>query len=133
MTIGQKIQTLRKIHGFTQSQFGQALGFSKSTADVRVAQYETGFRNPKKQTLEKIAVALNVSITTFLPESPVNSAIQEVVWLSPEDRLEVEIAMEELNKMEEALVSGDIHASELALWKFQWRANNTIREEHEWN
>ncbi len=47
-----------------------------------MAQYETGKKNPKSATLEKYAAVLNVRTSAFLPESPVDSAIQEVFWLS---------------------------------------------------
>lgn len=133
MTIGEKIELLREIKGYTREELGLELGYPKSTAENQVAMYETGKRKPKPSTLEKYAVILNVSPTAFLPDSPVDSAIQEVFWLSPEDRLEVEIAMEELGKMEDMMEMGDVLPDEISLWKFQWNANNTIREEQEWN
>ncbi len=98
-----------------------------------MAEYETGKRKPQKATLDKFATVLNVSSTGFYTDEPVERAMQEIFWLSSEDRLEVEIAIEELEKMEDLVELGDILPAELSLWKFQWNANNTIREEQEWN
>ncbi len=95
--------------------------------------YETGKRKPQNATLEKFAEVLNVRTTAFIPENSVENAIQEVFWLSPDDRLEVEIAMEELEKMEDMIEVGDMLPAELSLWKFQYNAYNTIREEQTWN
>lgn len=133
MEIGEKIQLLREIKGYTREELGLELGYPKSTAENKVAMYETGERKPKPVTLEKYATILNVNPSAFLPESPVDAAIQDVFWLSPEDRLEVEIAMEELEKMEDMMEMGDLLPTEMSLWKFQYNADNTIREEQEWN
>ncbi len=133
MKIGQKIELLREIKGYTREELGLELGYPKSSAEQQVEMYETGKRKPKRATLEKYAAVLNVSISAFVPEHPVDRAVQEVFWLSPDDRLEVEIAMEELEKMEDMMEVGDMLPAELSLWKFQYNANNTLREEQEWN
>ena len=41
ITVGRKIRYLRQQHHMTQMELGLALGFSKSTADIRIAQYES--------------------------------------------------------------------------------------------
>lgn len=56
MTTGQRIQQARKKAGLTQKELGEKLGVSVSF----IAQYETDKRKPKKETLEKIAGALDV-------------------------------------------------------------------------
>ena len=43
-----------------QKELGQALEFSQSTADIRIAQYESGARAPKAQLLRRIALVLEV-------------------------------------------------------------------------
>ncbi len=133
MTIGEKIQLLRELRGYSRVELGIALGYSKSTAEKQVALYETGERQAKSSTIEKFANALEISYSVFESQDPLERAIQEVFWLNQDERLEVEIALEELNKMEDSLTSGDIRASELSLWKFQYNANKTVREELEWN
>lgn len=51
ITVGRKIRYLRQQHHMTQKELGLALGFSQSTADIRIAQYESGSRAPKVHIL----------------------------------------------------------------------------------
>lgn len=59
--IGEKIKRLRKLRGITQKELGVAIGFDEKSADVRIAQYETGTRTPKQDLVEKIAEVLDVN------------------------------------------------------------------------
>lgn len=59
--IGKQIRYFRKRSGMTQKQLGNLLGFSDKTADVRVAQYESCERNPKKRLIEAMATAFHIS------------------------------------------------------------------------
>jgi transcriptional regulator with XRE-family HTH domain len=61
MAIGERIKYIRNLRGMTQKWLGQAVGFDAKTADVRMAQYETGTRTPKDQLTNDIAAALDVS------------------------------------------------------------------------
>lgn len=56
MTTGEKIRELRKAQGLTQEELAQKIGIKRGT----LAQYETGKRSPKRETLERFAKALNV-------------------------------------------------------------------------
>ena len=47
MAIGERIHFFRLLRGMTQKYLGRALGFPEKSADVRLAQYETGSRTPK--------------------------------------------------------------------------------------
>lgn len=58
MTIGEKIKFLRQKKGLTQKQLGDLCGM----ADSAIRRYESGRANPKIETLEKIAIALDISI-----------------------------------------------------------------------
>lgn len=61
MTIGQRIKSIRKIRGLTQKELGLECGFTDSTSDVRIRQYESDSRVPKEETLKTIAKALKVN------------------------------------------------------------------------
>ena len=50
MAIGERIHFFRLLRGMTQKYLGMALGFPEKSADVRLAQYETG-SEPQRQTL----------------------------------------------------------------------------------
>lgn len=56
ITFGRKIRYLRQQHHMTQKKLGLILGFSRSTADICVTQYESGARVPKAQLLHQIAI-----------------------------------------------------------------------------
>ena len=62
MTLGDKIRRYRLLHGKTQKQLGEEVGFKKSTSDVRINQYETGKMAPKADIRSKIAEALDIDI-----------------------------------------------------------------------
>lgn len=63
MTIGEKIKYARNLRGFTQKELGLKLGFDEKSADVRIAQYESGTRTPKAELLSEIANLLDVNIS----------------------------------------------------------------------
>lgn len=69
MTIGEKIKIIRNFRNMKQRELGLALGFSESTADNRIAQYETNYRVPKKEALLKIADFFQVSPDNFISET----------------------------------------------------------------
>lgn len=56
MTTGERIRAIRKKKGLSQKDLGEMLGVS----GTMVGQYETGQRKPRLDTLQRIAVALNV-------------------------------------------------------------------------
>ena len=61
MAIGERIRYIRNLRGMTQKWLGMAVGFDEKTADVRIAQYESGTRSPKENYISDIAKALEVS------------------------------------------------------------------------
>lgn len=61
MAIGERIRFFRNLKGMTQKWLGIAVGFPEKTADIRMAQYESGSRTPKAELTEKLANVLEVS------------------------------------------------------------------------
>ena len=61
MAIGERIRFFRNLRGMTQKYLGQVVGFPEQTADIRMAQYESGSRTPKAELTESLASALGVS------------------------------------------------------------------------
>ncbi|MCI2170990.1 helix-turn-helix domain-containing protein [Schleiferilactobacillus perolens] len=61
MTTGEEIKYWRKKKGLTQQQLADKLGI----AATGIRQYELGKRNPKLDTLEKIADALGIEVSNF--------------------------------------------------------------------
>lgn len=61
MAIGERIRFFRNLRGMTQKYLGQVVGFPEKTADIRMAQYESGSRTPKAELTENLAGVLGVS------------------------------------------------------------------------
>lgn len=66
MEIGERIKLSRKKAGLTQKELGELLNVSAAM----IAQYENNLRNPKFETLDKIANALNVDVWDLYDEPP---------------------------------------------------------------
>ena len=61
MAIGERIHFFRLMRGMTQKYLGTIVGFPERSADVRLAQYETGTRKPKAELTSALAQALDVA------------------------------------------------------------------------
>ena len=61
MAIGERIHFFRIMRGMTQKYLGMLVGFPERSADVRLAQYETGSRRPKAELTAALAQALDVA------------------------------------------------------------------------
>ena len=61
MAIGERIHFFRLLRGMKQKYLGMSLGFPEKSADVRLAQYETGSRTPKADLTAALAEVLDVS------------------------------------------------------------------------
>lgn len=89
MTVGEKIRTIRTFRGMTQKELGLAVGFPEKGADNRIAQYETDYRVPRKEMLDKIALALKVNRLNFYSACPGDSAPEDLMrtlfWLEESD------------------------------------------------
>ena len=70
MVLGERIKRIRTFRGLTQRELGLKLGYEERNADVRIAQYESSYRVPKKDTLMEIAKILNINYINFVTEAP---------------------------------------------------------------
>jgi len=78
MAIGERIKRIRNFRKLTQKELGLAIGFDENTADVRVAQYESGTRTPKEDMLQKIAEVLDVNYRSIY--EPTLYAAEDVMY-----------------------------------------------------
>lgn len=65
MAIGERIRFIRNLRGMTQKYLGIQVGFPEKTADIRMAQYESGTRTPKEDLTNTLAEVLEVSPQTL--------------------------------------------------------------------
>ncbi|MGU7900286.1 XRE family transcriptional regulator [Streptococcus suis] len=103
--IGQQIKNYRKQIGLTQKELAEKLGMGHTT----VANYEKGFRSPKKDTLFDLADVFGVSIDDLFPQRATttpNSLIEQisdkVVQLTEKGKKDVLRFTSELLEREEA-------------------------------
>lgn len=62
-SVGSLIKDARKDHSMTQAELAQKVGL----ATITIRQYESGAREPKFDTLRKIAQALDCELTDLVP------------------------------------------------------------------
>ena len=96
MTVGQKIKLVRQQKKISQQKLGDMLGVSQAM----IAQYEKGDRNPKIETLQRIAIALEVPITSLAEyETPLDNAFSEVHAYQATEEQKYKIFLELLRSM----------------------------------
>lgn len=61
MALGEHIHFFRILRGMTQKYLGTQVSFPEKSADVRLAQYETGTRSPKADMTAALANILDIS------------------------------------------------------------------------
>lgn len=85
MTIGEKMKRIRTFRGMTQKGLGDKLGLGASGA-TRIAQYEMGYRVPKKDLVEKLATAFGVSLYALLDNTGdmASQIIEQLFWMEEE-------------------------------------------------
>lgn len=153
MTIGDRIRKARNMRGLTQKELGVAIGFSELTADVRMAQYETGTRVPKEKVLFAISKVLDISFeylkaTTFITIRDIMLALMElddynkttfdeINYVNKYDeptthigiyfnRADLEFHLEEWAKVKKELADGVISLEEYEEWKMNWPDTSKI-------
>lgn len=86
MTTGQLIREARKKAGMTQIELAQKLGIPFQS----VSQWERDLRNPKHETLKRIAKALNVHILSLIDWDAIPAALPDAEVPSLEEIEEME-------------------------------------------
>ena len=98
MSPGRRIRHYRMLRGMTQKALGIAAGFPPETADIRIAQYESGTRTPKYALLCTLAEALGVSSTALdIPRIKSHKVLKQLL-LALEDEYGLTITITENNE-----------------------------------
>lgn len=103
MTQGKRIRFIREFRNMTQKELGLACGFSESSADVRIRQYESDQKSPKSDALKLIADALDVSIYSLenYTDSNATTILEMLFWLETFSLLEL-FKLEQVREPKEA-------------------------------
>ena len=145
MAIGDKIKKIRVKRDMTQRDLGLAIGFNERTADVRMAQYESGTRVPKEAVIMKIAEVLKVNADYLM--APAIDKTEEIIhaliyldelnqlkmaaeeYTTPEGeelkRIKLSLTyldtyLEEWYEKKKALENDEITQDEYYEWKVNW-------------
>lgn len=142
MSIGSRIRFIRKKKGLTQKELGIKLGFKESTAEVRIAQYETGERIPREDLLKRIADTLEVNVGFLNPDTRTVIGKMQLFFALEDDRglgvkkihghpvlffqeevqsdegLCITLLMQEWAKQAERLRKGEITQDEYDNWRY---------------
>ena len=88
MILGERIKKIRTFRGLTQRELGLKLGYEERNADVRIAQYESGYRVPKTNTLMETARIPNVHCIHFVGTAPgcAEDVMLTFLWLDEDNR-----------------------------------------------
>ncbi len=153
MGIGERIRFIRNLRGMTQKFLGLQVGFSERTADIRMAQYESGSRTPKADLVEKLADALDVSTEALnVPNIDSYTGLMHTLFALEDlygfkiDRLDGEICIR-LNKqigstyakmsgliqpweeMAQKYRNGEISREEYDQWRYKYPKSEAERNE----
>ena len=100
MTQGKRIRAIRQLRGYSPKELGIRAGMSPKSAGSRIARYEDGRCVPRKETLFRIAKALNVSPMAVAPYT----------GRDPREILEILFWLEEAGKMDGIMEVRDLMA-----------------------
>ncbi|PKM57459.1 MAG: XRE family transcriptional regulator [Firmicutes bacterium HGW-Firmicutes-3] len=154
MAIGDKIKKIRVKRDMTQKDLGLAIGFNVRTADVRMAQYESGTRVPKEAVIVKIAEVLKVNADYLMAPAidKTEEIIHALIYLDELNQLKMEAEdyttpegeelkriklsltyldtyLEEWYKKKKALENGEITQEEYYEWKVNWPDSSSKHKE----
>lgn len=84
MQISERIKKVREYRNIKQKDLGVAIGFPAASAAVRIAQYESGSRIPKKETAIAISKILKCNYINFYDGADLSEAeklMMDFFWL----------------------------------------------------
>ncbi|WP_347296262.1 helix-turn-helix domain-containing protein [Enterocloster bolteae] len=102
MTKGERIKQVRKEMNLTQKEFGKKCGLS----EAMVRQYELGLRQPKVETLCRIAASLGVGLEAFMSKTEM-ALFEDMsnLYLDPNSDIEVIESLDEHTPQEKNLMA----------------------------
>jgi len=132
LKLGARIRKIRMFRNITQKELGRRLGYGESSADVRIAQYESGQRTPKQETLIRIAEILEVDVRNFLSPgiATMDELMETLFWMDGitiRDKKTMSYLQEWMGKKQK-LGDGRITEEEYLEWKLHWPENKRKTE-----
>ena len=155
MAIGERIRFFRNLRGMTQKYLGCLVGFPEKTADIRMAQYESGTRSPKADLTNKLAEVFSISPDALnVPDIDSYIGLMHTLFVMEDlyglriDKIDGElciildkgmgtnyITMSEMlsawHKQAEKLKNGEITKDEYDKWRYNYPEYSTFSERKE--
>ena len=134
MRIGAKIRQIRQHRHLTQRELGEKIGLGKNGAN-RIAQYEMGYRTPKRDQLNKIAHALNVPEEMIFLEAgeTMQTLLRNLIWLDQDDTTLIELSLQNkknwprpCNQTEKGCVAIVIHDEAVQNFLTAWSTEKSL-------
>lgn len=120
MGVGFNIRNIRILRGMTQKELGMKAGFSASTADVRIRQYESEKMVPKEDKLKAIAKALDVDVCAFTDHAITSDCDIMHIFFELENNFGLKVGKDNTGKtilyFDEADTLGRFHDINLDNW-----------------
>lgn len=130
MAIGDKIRNIRMKRDMAQKELGLAIGFNERTADVRMAQYESGTRVPKEAIIVKIAENLKVN-ANYLMALAIDKPEGENLKRIKLSLTYLDNYLKEWHQKKKELDNDKITQEEYYNWKVNWLdSSRKFREEY---
>ncbi len=152
MAIGERIRFIRNLKGMTQKYLGIQVGFPEKTADIRMAQYESGSRTPKADLINKVAEVFDISTAALtVPDIESYNGVMHTLFTMEDlyglriDNLDGELCIRldkgmgtnyltmfdmfsAWNKQAEKLKNGEITKEEYDHWRYNYPASSVINK-----
>ncbi len=130
VAIGDKIRNIRMKRDMAQKELGLAIGFNERTADVRMAQYESGTRVPKEAIIVKIAENLKVN-ANYLMAPAIDKPEGENLKRIKLSLTYLDNYLKEWHQKKKELDNDKITQEEYYNWKVNWLdSSRKFREEY---
>ena len=136
MKIGAKMRQIRQHRHMTQRELGEKIGLGKNGAN-RIAQYEMGYRTPKRDQLNKIAHALNVPEERISLEADetLQTLLHNLLWLDQDHITLIELhllnkenCLRPCNRRRKSSVVIVIHDEAVQNFLRDWRTEKSLLE-----
>ena len=135
MAISERIHFFRLMRGMTQKYLGTAIGFPEKSADVRLAQYETGTRKPKADLTNALAQVLDVSpqaldvpdIDSYIGLMHTLFTLEDIYGLTVREAYELLKMLYAWKEQADKLSSEEINREEYDNWRYHYPEFDTTQ------
>ncbi|HHZ07058.1 MAG TPA: helix-turn-helix transcriptional regulator [Clostridiales bacterium] len=129
LSTGKRLRYFRTLRGMTQKQLGTAIGYPGQSADIRIAQYESGARKPKEDTVVRLSSFLGISPAALsVSQIDDETALLHLLFsledslfeLSESSKQPLLTVLTEWQRMAQKKKNGEITKAEYDEWRYHY-------------